>query len=174
MTSTNHTRKSAASRIAADELFERANEQWDRGQLRSAFRLFLLGAKYGDASAQHNLGYFYDVGIGAKPNREAALFWYKRAFRQGYGVAASNIGTIYRDDKSAKKALLWFQHAIELGDIDANLEVAKIYMDQIGDISKAVPYLKRIIRAKSKDVFDESRVQAQGLLRAIQGKAVEK
>jgi hypothetical protein len=55
-----------------DVLFAKASEQWDRGKLRSAFHLFLSAAKRGDPSAQHDLGYFYDVGVGVKPNRGLA------------------------------------------------------------------------------------------------------
>jgi TPR repeat protein len=67
----------------ADDLFLRANEHWDRGKLKSAFRLFLRGAKAGDSGAQVNLCYFYDSALGVKPNRDLALYWYRRAYRQG-------------------------------------------------------------------------------------------
>lgn len=41
-----------------DFLFERASNQWDQGNLLSAYRLFLAGAKAGDAGCQVNLGNF--------------------------------------------------------------------------------------------------------------------
>ncbi|MGH7118989.1 MAG: hypothetical protein ACREFP_08380 [Acetobacteraceae bacterium] len=55
-----------------------------------------MAAKLGNPSAQLNLGYTYDVGIGVRRNRAAAIYWYRRAYRQGVGIAASNIGTIFR------------------------------------------------------------------------------
>lgn len=67
------TRRAADSR--AQESFTRGSAQWERGKLQSAFRLFLAAAKAGDEGAQINLGYFYDVGIGVKRNRGAALYW---------------------------------------------------------------------------------------------------
>jgi TPR repeat protein len=147
-------------------LFAKASGQWDRGKLRSAFRLFLSGAKHGDPSAQHNLGYFYDVGIGVKPNREAALYWYKRAFRHGYRTAASNIGTIFRDEKNMRQALSWFQRAIRLGDADANLEIAMIYLAE-KDIVRAIASLKRATKAKASDITEGSKLEAQRLLKRV-------
>lgn len=153
-----------------DALFAKASEQWDRGGLRSAFRLFLAGAKRGDPSAQQNLGYFYDVGLGVKPNRRMALLWYNRAFRQGYGTAASNIGTIFRDEKKIASALSWFQRAVKLGDSDANLEIAKIYISELGEPDKAVPYLRRTVQAKPDDVTKASQLEARRLLRQLSRK----
>ncbi len=151
----------------ADALFAKASEQWERGKLRSAFRLFLSAAKRGDPSAQHNLGYFYDVGIGVKPNRVAALYWYKRAFRRGYRAAASNIGMIFRDEEKPKQALSWFQRAIRLGDADANLEVAKIYLQEEADVARAIVYLKRTAEAQPCDVTEGSKIEAQRLIKRL-------
>jgi TPR repeat protein len=156
-----------------DVLFAKASEQWDRGKLRSAFRLFLSAAKRGDPSAQHNLGYFYDVGVGVKPNRTAALYWYKRAFRRGYRTAANNIGTIFRDEEKTKQALSWFQRAIRLRDADANLEVAKIYLRGEGDVAKAVVHLKRAIKARPSDVTEGSKQEAQRLLKQVARKRAQ-
>ena len=104
-----------------DELFRRAHEQWGQDKLRSAFTLFRAAAKQGDTGAQVNLGYFYDVGIGIRPNRNAALRWYRRAYRAGERAAASNIATIFRDQGKLTQAMSWFRRAAALGDGDANL-----------------------------------------------------
>jgi tetratricopeptide (TPR) repeat protein len=164
MTMTKRNRGAKRSQESVDALFAKASEQWDRGELRSAFRLFLVAAKRGDPGAQHNLGYFYDVGVGVKPNRAAALYWYKRAFRRGYRTAASNIGTIFRDEEKTSQALSWFQRAIKLGDADANLEVAKILLRQEGEAGKAIAYLRRTTKAKEGDVTKGSKQEAERLL----------
>ena len=145
-------------------LFSRANEEWEHRKLRSAFRLFLSGARAGDPGAQVNLGYFYDTGIGMKPNRRQALYWYKRAFQQGCAAAATNIGTIFRDQRQLKKALVWFRRAVKLGDGDANLEIAKIYLRDEGEAGRAIPYLRRTIQARAAAVTDGSRREARRLL----------
>ncbi len=166
MLKTKSHRKSSL-KSEADALFAKASEQWDRGKHRSAFHLFLASAKHGDPGAFHNLGYFYDVGIGVKPNRAAALYWYKRAFRRGGGAAASNIGTIFRDEKNTKEALSWFKRAARLGDGDANLQIAKIYLRGNRDVSKANDYLRRTVSAKASAVSESSRDEARRELKRL-------
>ncbi len=151
----------------ADRLFAKASEQWERGELRSAFRLLLSGAKRGDPIAQHTLGYFYDMGIGVKRNRTAALRWYEEAYRGGFGSAATNIGTIFRDEKSTKEALRWFERAIRLGDGDANLEIARILLGEEGGAPKAIKCLKRAIRAAPDEVTPAGRQEAHRMLKRI-------
>src|SRR4030088_1668906 len=65
------TRQSRESKL--DEMFIRAEKMWHRGQLRNAFRLFLVAANAGDKASQLNVGCFYDNGVGTKRNREEAL-----------------------------------------------------------------------------------------------------
>jgi TPR repeat protein len=138
---------------------------WDAGKLRAAFKHFVLGANMGDSSAQHNLGYFYRHGVGVTKNRSAALKWYKRAYRQGSRVSASNIANIFRDEKKSTQALLWYRRAIKLHDADANLEIAKIYLSENGVHPKARQYLRRTINAKSADVTRASQQEARLLLK---------
>ncbi len=153
---------------SVENLLARAHQQWKKGELRSAFRLFLNAAKLGDVTAQLDLGYFYDTGTGIKPNRSAALQWYKRAYRQGHCSAANNIGTIFRDEGDSRQAIAWFERAVSLGDIDANLEIAKVLLKEKKRAPEARLYLKRVLAAKSKvDVTKASREEAMRLLKGI-------
>jgi len=152
----------------ADELLRRAYRQCEVGELRSAFRLYLGAAKLGDATAQLGLGYCYDVGIGVMPNRSSAMEWYKRAYRKGFGSAANNIGTIFRDEGDTRIALAWFERAVRLGDINANLEIAKILLQEQKQAENAIPYLKCVAMAKPRvDVTEASRDEAVRLLKRV-------
>jgi TPR repeat protein len=151
-----------SKRSKAEDLFVRATETWDRGELRSAFRLMLAAAKGGDTGAQVNLGYFYDLGIGVHRNRAAALYWYRRAYRRGEMEGASNIGTIYRDEENLKHALAWFRRATAMGDGDANLEIAKIYLT-LNNTQKALNHLKKVLKARY--VTPASKEEARLLLK---------
>jgi len=158
--------KKESLRPKIDVLLARAAQQWYVGLLRSAFRLFFAAAKLGDVTAQLNLGYCYDLGIGVRPNRSAALQWYKLAYRQGQSCAASNIGTIFRDEGDTRQALAWFERAVRLGDVEANLEIAKIYIGEKNQVVKAIRCLKRVIEAKARlDVTVASKEEAQRLLK---------
>src|ERR1700733_2424546 len=147
-----------------DSLFRRADQQWEAGKLRSAFRLFLRAAKAGNTGCQINLGYFYADGIGVKPSREKALYWYRRAYRRGEVCAASNIGVVFRNEGNLKRALAWFERAAKLQDGDANLEIAKIYLAR-NDKRNAVHFLRETRKAES--VTEGSEEQAEKLLKRL-------
>lgn len=150
-------------RSKAEDLFRRADRMSDRGELRSAFRLFLTAAKAGNVGAQLNVGYCYDTWCGTRRNRAAALYWYKRAYRRGDASAANNIGTIWRDEGKWQRALSWFQRAVKLGDNDSNLEIAKYYLQNEHDAARAVPYLRKV--SESDRVTQASAEEARRLLK---------
>ncbi len=128
----------------ANVLFTCADQEEERGNVRSAFRLMLAAAKLGDIGAQVNVGNYYDDAKGVRRNRAAALYWYKRAYRRGYSAAAYNIGILWRKEKEFNRALAWFIRAVKLGDDEANLEIAKHYLHNENDPRKAIPYLQRV------------------------------
>ncbi len=143
------------------ERFVRACTKWDDGALGSAFRLFLNSAKAGDVSAQLNLGYFYDEGIGVRVDKDKALRWYRRALAGGSVSAAGNIGLVFRDRGILPKAIKWLQRAIESGDDDSALELGKLYLKH-GRERDAVKALR--IASRSQNVTPYTREQAQTFL----------
>jgi TPR repeat protein len=130
-----------------DDVFIRADRLEDAGNLKAAFRLFLAGAKAGDRACQLNVGNYYDDGKGIRRNRDAALYWYKRAYRRGERCAAHNIGILWRNEREPRRALSWFKRAVKMGDDEANLEVAKYYLGNENSSSKAIPHLERVCRS---------------------------
>ena len=130
-----------------EELFIQAAKREERGELRSAFRLYLAAARAGDTSSQLNVGNFYDAGTGVRRNRLAALYWYKRAYRRGVSAAANNIGIVWRNEKKLERALEWFQKAVRLGDDEANLEIAKYYLLNGRNPGKAIRHLEKVCQS---------------------------
>jgi TPR repeat protein len=147
-----------------DHLFQRADKHWDEGKLKSAFRLFLAGAKAGDRSCQLNLGTFYIDGIGVQANRDKALYWYRRGYRRGDACAANNIGIVFRDENKLKRALMWLERAVKMGDTDANLNIAKIHL-QLNRRESAKRHLKQVCAARQ--VTEATRDEAQRLLKSL-------
>jgi TPR repeat protein len=155
----------------AQELFARGDKQQENGNLKSGFRLLLGAAKLGDPGAQLNLGYTYDVGLGVRRNRTAAMDWYKKSYRteRGSGCAANNIGTIFRDEHNYPEAIRWFRRAVRYGDVDAYLELARIYLKNLRQQDKAVPCLKDILKATPPiGVGEDTQREARKLLKQIQ------
>jgi TPR repeat protein len=160
----------------ADETFRRADKQQELGNLKSGFRLLLAAAKIGNESAQLNLGYTYDVGLGVRRNRSAAMFWYKRAYRNGRGSpnAAANIGTIYRDERNEPQAIAWFRRASQHGDIEANLELAKLYLRKSNCQEKAFHCLQIVLDGTPPIGVGEDAQEEARLLQAALSKDVSR
>jgi hypothetical protein len=152
----------------AGELFYRADKEWDRGELQSAFRLFLAAANAGDRAAQTNIGNFYDMGIGRRCNKVSALYWYRRAYRRGDASAANNIATIWRDKHEPQRALAWFRRAVRLGDDSSNLDIAKHYLQNESNLRKAIGYLTKV--CQSDRVSEGEEEEAMRLLKAAKKK----
>jgi TPR repeat protein len=131
-------------KIKTNDLFVRADKEADKGNFKSAFRLFLAAAKAGDSSCRINLGNFYDEGTVVRRNRLAAMYWYKRAYRRGDSCAAHNIGVMWRNEKKHSRALEWFKKAVKLGDDEADLEIAKHYLEVEHNPQRAIPHLRKV------------------------------
>ncbi len=153
----------------AEELTTQAHLRWDAGELVAAFRSMLRAARAGDSSAMLNVGYMYDCGIGTQKNRTKAMEWYKKAFRRGVAAAAGNIGTIYRSEGNTKEALAWFQRAVKLGDIQENLEIARLYLRNPASFADAIPYLKIVADADATmNISSFGKEEAQRLLERLE------
>ena len=153
-------------------LYQRAEENWAEGKLSDAFGLFLAAAKTDFVPAYRTLASFYDQGTGVKANRRAALNWYMRAYREhdswyqrGDSASANNIGCIWRDRRKPRTAILWFKRAVRLGDGDANLNIAEIYLRDSRNWPRAIHYLKKTI--SSPYVTDGSIEEAKKLLSEV-------
>jgi TPR repeat protein len=156
-----------------DDLFRRADAAYEKGELKSAFRLFLAAAKRGDTGCQINLGNLYANGKGVKPNHRAAMYWYLKAYRQGATGAAHNIGLMLRDEGKFDRAIAWMLREGNGVDGDASLEIAKICLRNKKDKGKAIHYLKQALGADRRYMFPESIPEARKLLRSL-GRKLEK
>lgn len=167
MTPRGESRKRRQTR--ARELLLRGDRQQQRGNLGSGFRLLLMAAKLGDPSAQHNLGYTYDVGLGVRRNRAAAMLWYRRAYRHGSSISAASIGLMFRDERNYARAARWLRSAVQAGDVDANLELAKIYLRDARGKRKAIACLRAILKGTPPiNLGEDTQREARRMLHKIE------
>jgi TPR repeat protein len=148
-------------------LFVLANSAWENGRKKQALSLFKEAARLGDASAQHNLGYFYDAGVGTKKNTRQALLWYRRAWRNGASTATCmNIAQLHAARGTARSAVTWWHKAIRRGDGDAALELAQFYLnrDSVRHAKRAHGLLQRVLG--SRHVSRSAVAEATRLLKA--------
>jgi uncharacterized protein len=156
--------------IQANELYRRGNQAWSKGHVRPAFRLFLAAAKAGLEAAFSTVGNFYHGGIGVKANPDAAIYWYRLAYRAGSRSVANNIGCILRDRKKFGEAIEWFRRAVKQNDGDANLNIAKIYLLK-GDLVRTRSYLDKTRR--SPWATEQSKEEARSVLRKMKSKSLK-
>ena len=109
------------------KLFVSASKAWDRSDLRRAFQLFSRAAEAGDSCSQLNLGYFFDRGLHVRKDRDQAMHWYYRAYRQGEAGGANNIATLHRDGGRIGRMIWWFRRTVAMGDHEALLELGRYY-----------------------------------------------
>jgi len=67
------------------------------------------------------------------------------------------------------RALVWFRRAIRLGDDNANVNIARIYLNQKGQPARALPYLKKVL--KSPYATENAKEEASRLLKQLTRRA---
>jgi hypothetical protein len=96
------------------------------------------------------------------------MYWYLQGISREQHIRCQQHRTIYRDEKKISLALRWFHRAVAVGDIDANLEIAKLLLNRLNDPKTAARHLKRVLKAKGGiDVTIHSQEQAAALLKKI-------
>jgi hypothetical protein len=146
--------------------FKRACALWDEGKYRQAFNLFRRSAENRDPDAQVNLAHFYSEGLGVRRSIEKALYWYRRAYRAGSAIAASNMGILLLAEGKQARAVQWFERGLRLGDDGAALELGKHHLTVTGNVAEARRYLRRA--ANSKKVSEDTASEAAGLLERME------
>ena len=76
-------------------------------------------AEQGDAEAQFNLGYMYDMGTGVPEFDAEAVQWYRKSAEQGFVAAEFHLGLMYVKGEGVPEnhveAVLWLQRSAEQG-----------------------------------------------------------
>lgn len=131
--------------LLRDGIQDRRGRAIVRRNLKKSFFLLCRAADRGHDVAACALGYAYDCGLGTVRNRNLALRWYKRAWRAGESAAATNIATVYRDERKHRIAFQWWKRSESLDDGDAAVDVGYCYQYGIGT-RRSVPLAKRMYR----------------------------
>ena len=67
----------------------------DRGDYKTAYKLWLPHAEQGDDEAQFNLGLISHQGLGVQQDFKDAIKWYRLSAEQGNSSAQNNLGEMY-------------------------------------------------------------------------------
>ena len=153
----------------AEELFTIGDAAADHGDFNLALRCFQQGAALGDVACLERLGHMHDVGNGVDVDKQFAMRCYLRAWRRGGLCAANNIAILYRERGDAKAMARWFKRAIERGDEDARVDLAKCYLNGNG-VRKSVnaAALQLRLAMKAHYITQAGQEEAAILLRTIE------
>ena len=104
--------------------FDVAYDAHEKGDFKTAHRLFLPQAEQGHSLAQYNLGVMYQNGQGVPQDYKEAVKWYRLAaepdqVNQGVTAAQYYLGWIYQNGQGVpqdyKEAVKWYRLAAEQG-----------------------------------------------------------
>lgn len=109
----------------------------DRGLAQEPDRAALrVRAEAGDASAQFQLGFSCDMGLGGAEDDTEALRWYRRAAEKGHADAQYNLAVMYDGGEGVERdpaeAARWYREAAERGHGLAQLNLGAAYGDGEG------------------------------------------
>jgi TPR repeat protein len=114
------------------------------------FQEYKTGAERGDAEAQFNLGFCYDVGRGVAKDAKEAARWYRKAAEQNYVPAQFNLGYCYANGQGLRKdreeAVAWYRKAAEQGHAEAQSNLGYCYDNGRGvdkDATEAVKWYRK-------------------------------
>ena len=148
-----------------------AHAAWDRGELRTALRLFTSAANTGRKNCALNVGYFYDEGLGVPRSKSTALRWYARSHHEGASSGATNAAIVHRERGQYRAMFKWFRRACrQEDDGDAELDLAKCILagkTVVRAKQSALKHLRRAIRSDS--ITPAGAEEARALYRRLTG-----
>jgi TPR repeat protein len=92
---------------------------------KKAVEWFRRAAEQRHPVALHALAYCYDMGVGVRADRQAAIALYRQAVRLGLVDSAINLAICYREEGNERAYKRWLQRAAEGGNAEAQLQLAE-------------------------------------------------
>lgn len=141
-----------------NEIFDLADNEYDQGNYARAFDVFMELANLNDPSAMSRVALMYFDGDGVKRDLDQSIAWDKKAVELGCVSSLNNLAITYRMMGDIINAKKYFEKAIDAGDDDAALALAKLYMVSELEHDKIIQLLKLV--TSSSNVTDYSKEQA--------------
>jgi uncharacterized protein len=115
--------------------------------LHKAFEWFQKSAGNGYVEGLTRVADYLSEGTAVEKNLDMAIELYEKAIKKGSGIAANNLGIVYRDKGDLRKAFDFYKESQRLFGYDYSLKVALCLYYGIGaeeDRSKAFKMFKEI------------------------------
>lgn len=109
---------------------------WKSGNQAAAARPFLAAAQAGNSSAQLQIGWQYEKGVGVRQSYSEAASWYRKAADQGVMDAMTNLGNLYEFGHGVPEdwvqSAKWRQRSATFGDSGGQSALGDAYQFGIG------------------------------------------
>lgn len=145
-----------------EDVFIKADDAYNSGNMELAFQLFSRAAENGDSSAMSRLAMMYGDGDGIEYNFDKSVYWDLQAIEAGCMSSMSNLAITYRNHGDAREAKKWFEKACESGDVDAALDLAKLLVVSDKELDHVRVLLEQVVN--SKEACPASVEEAQKML----------
>ena len=76
-------------------------------------------------------------------DKEKAIEWYEKAYKNGSITGALNLGALYRETKEFEKAKKWNKIAYEGGDAGGAYNMGRLYLKDLKDKEMAIIWMKK-------------------------------
>ena len=114
-----------------------------------AAKWFRMAAEQGHATAQNQLGYCYECGVGVSQDYQEAVKWYRKSADQGDEAAQYNFGACYAKglgvQQDYEEAGKWITKSAEQGDVTAQFNLGFLYREGLGvpsDVRQAFKWFR--------------------------------
>ena len=148
--------------------FEQGCELHELGQYSAAYSIFVELAQAGSGEAMSRLALMYFYGQGVERDIDQSIKWDLAAIERGDLTAIGNVALSYCEQRDYRTARYWFEQAVEKGDGDSALELARLLL--VSDAENA--QVKRLLdfAIQSDSITPFSRELALQLMKSIEPK----
>lgn len=153
-----------------DRLFIEANNLDEAGDYKKAFILFEKMVALGNSSSLNNLAMMYEYGRGVAQDINKAIELYKEGWAKTSETSfALNLAHLYNNQKDFEQAKRWWQVAIDNGDVDGKLQLAKhLLTTPQADLQFIKQLLTAVVNAKiAFDICEADWEEADELLQEL-------
>lgn len=154
--------------VDSDAIFRQADVAYEGGDFATALDLFFQAAEKGDCTAMTRFALMFDNGEGTQADIKKSIYWDLKAIEAGSSTSRLNLAISYRRLGDFGNAEHWFGQALQSGDGEAALELAKLYIACGRYVSDVEKVLK--IAIASGNLIASSDEEARGLLNEIQSR----
>ncbi len=146
-----------------DELYRKADIEYENGNYTEAFNIFMKLALSGDDGAMDRIATMYLDGEGVEYCFEKGIGWYKKSVEAGGTTSLHNLGVTYRSKGDLAEAKYWFEKSVEAGNYDSALDLAKMCLIFSDKKDLAISYLEKCLEGGDY-LFEDVKHEAEHLL----------